>query len=177
MPCPRRRQRGAVAIELVALFAVFFATFYAIVAYSIPMLLTLTFRQVSADAARAAIKVDPAATDYSLAVSREVTRVVDASWLPAGWRSGDCPAPDASWTPLPSAGEGGAVYGHFRIDDSQPENPRFLLHVCLQRKYNRSGEAHEVAIIPPLDLLLFSIPSLPGDGENTVLRGQSVIRL
>ena len=46
----RKTQQGAVAIEFAMLFAVFFVVVYGIIAYSIPMLLLLTFKQVSADA-------------------------------------------------------------------------------------------------------------------------------
>lgn len=175
MPRSSKHQQGSVAIELAALFAVFFVTVYAIIAYSIPMLLTLSLRQISADAARAAIKVDPAAANYTLAVSEEVTETISASWLPDKWRDGDCPPPDNNgWTALP----GSPSYGYFRIDNGLPGDPRYLLHVCLQRKYNRSGADNETAIIPPLDLLIFSVPSLPtGEDGNTVLRGQSLIRL
>ena len=54
----RKTQRGAVAIEFAMLFAVFFVVVYGIIAYSIPMLLLLTFKQVSADAARATLQAD-----------------------------------------------------------------------------------------------------------------------
>ncbi len=175
MPHSSKHQQGSVAIELAALFAVFFVTFYAILAYSIPMLLTLSFRQISADAARATIKVDPAAANYTQAVSQEVTETINASWLPDKWRDGGCPAPDNNdWAALP----GSPSYGYFRVDNGLPGDPRYLLHVCLQRKYNRSGADNEIAIIPPLDLLIFSVPSLPTDKNgDTILRGQSVIRL
>ncbi|MCQ4325828.1 pilus assembly protein [Pseudomonas stutzeri] len=174
----RQHQLGAVAIEFAALFVSFFVTFYAILAYSLPLLLTLSFKEISADAARAAIKVNPAQApaDYVAAIDREVSRVVEASWLPAQWRNGDCPPPGpGSWQRLPATS--GTAYGHLRLDDSRPEDGRLLLHVCLQRKYNRDGPASEAMIIPPLRLLSFSIPDLPEHDGETVLRGRTVIRL
>src|SRR5690554_6556984 len=95
---PAKRQRGAITIEFAALFVLFFTLIYATIAYSIPMLLTLTFKHVTADAGRAAIRVDPAlASDaYSIIISREVTAAIDASWLPRAWFDGNCPAPDSN---------------------------------------------------------------------------------
>lgn len=178
LPMPSR-QRGAVAIEFAALFVLFFVTFYAIIAYSLPLLLTLTFKEISADAARAAIKVDPALAqaDYIATVGREVSRVVEASWLPAQWRNGNCPPPEqGAWQRLPATA-GGTSYGHLRLDASRPEDSRYVLHVCLQRRYNRNGPAGETMIIPPLQLLSFSIPALPEQDGEIVLRGRTVIHL
>ncbi|WP_017940221.1 TadE/TadG family type IV pilus assembly protein [Zestomonas thermotolerans] len=172
------RQRGSIAIEFATTFALFFVILYAILAYSLPLLLTLSFKEVSAAASRAAIKVDPALSpaDYLTTVSQEVSRVVEASWLPAQWRNGNCPPPDqGAWQPLPASGQ--ASYGHLLRDESQPEDPRYILHVCLQRKYNRNGPAGERMIIPPLRLLNISIPALPEEDGETILRGRTVIRL
>ncbi|MFA5494144.1 MAG: hypothetical protein WC247_05145 [Porticoccaceae bacterium] len=178
---PGKRQRGAVAIEFAALFALFFTLVYRAIAYSVPMLLTLTFQHLAADGARAAIRVDPALaeSDYSMIISREVTAAIDAGWLPRSWFDGNCPAPDSGypWQSLP-ASDGHPSYGHLARQDLAGEKFRYLLHVCVQRKYNSGGSPGENAIIPVLNLGVFEIPSLPSgsDGE-TVLRGRTVIRL
>lgn len=82
-PAWRRHQHGAVAIEFAVLFSIFFAVLYAIIAYSLPLLLMLTFKQVAADAARAAVAVDPAAQGgYALNLEKRVKQVIEAeSWI------------------------------------------------------------------------------------------------
>lgn len=176
-----KHQRGAVAIEFAALFGLFLVMVYAILAYSLPMLLTLSFKQLSADAARAAVQVDPkqAAGAYANTVAVQVADTITSSWLPPNWRQGNCPAPEAdghTWQALPATG--GTSYGHLAIDNSEPYDPRYLLRVCIQRKYNPTGNSDETAIIPTLNLLGFDIPMLPKDTNGDVtLRGYTSIRL
>lgn len=178
---PNKRQRGAVAIEFAMLFGVFFVVVYAIIAYSIPMLLMLTFKQVTADAARATLQVDPANAAYTQLLSREITRVVERSWLPQSWRSGNCPAPAQdeagfSWASLPGH-DGQPSYGHIALDARNPSAPRYVLHVCVQRLYNREGASDQRAIVPTLRLFGTSIPSLPAEGGNVVIRGATTVTL
>ncbi|WP_373092153.1 TadE/TadG family type IV pilus assembly protein [Zhongshania sp.] len=54
----QRRQHGAVAIEFVFIFPVFFAIVYAIACYSLAFLMVQTFTHASEDALRAAIAVE-----------------------------------------------------------------------------------------------------------------------
>ncbi len=174
-------QRGAVAIEFAVLFGVFFVVVYAIIAYSIPMLLMLTFKQVSADAARATLQVDPGNAAYTQLLSREITRVVERSWLPDSWLGGNCPPPEQdaagfSWTSLPGQ-NGHPSYGNIALDARDPDAPRYVLHVCLQRLYNREGASDQRAIVPTLRLLGISIPSLPEEGGNVVIRGATTVTL
>lgn len=175
----RHRQRGATAIEFASLFGLFFLMLYAIMTYSIPLLLMLTFKQISADAARAAVRVDPAqeAAVYSQVISREISLVIDQSWLPTSWMGGNCPPPNSErpWQALPASS--GASYGHLATEDLGANRVRHLLHVCLQRTYNRTGPAHERAIIPTLDLFGFSLPSLPSEEGEVIIRGQTITRL
>ncbi|MCT7655140.1 pilus assembly protein [Oceanimonas sp. NS1] len=81
------------AIEFAVLFTLFFTLVYGILAYSLPLLLEISFRQLSSEAARAILKVDPAAKNYSELLSREVTLSINNSWLPAAWRTGDAKRP------------------------------------------------------------------------------------
>lgn len=166
-----KKQRGAVAIEFAVLFMVFFALLYAIIAYSIPFLLTLSFKQISADAARDAVRVSPAVEDYLGRISRQVYETVDGSWL-SDWTQDGCPAPTSDWEKLPS--HDGKSYGHYRQDQSVPFTPpRYHLNICLQREYDKDS-----AIIPILTVFSFNIPSLPKDEDGkTILRGRSTIRL
>lgn len=172
-----RKQGGAVAIEFAMLFMVFFAVVYAIIAYSVPFLLTLSLKQASADAARAAVRVSPGlptAEAYIARINRQVHEVVDESWLPGDWVEGGCPPPDAGpgWVALASMG--GKSLGHYQEVRSEPfSQPRYQLNICLQREYNKTN-----AIIPILTVFGVDIPSLPKDEDgNTILRGRSTIRL
>lgn len=167
-PPQAAKQRGAVAIEFAVLFMVFFAFVYAIIAYSIPLLLTLSFKQISADAARDAVRVSPATQNYLERVSQQVYETVDSSWLPPDWRQDGCPAPNSDWKPLPAYEE--MSYGHYRMETAPT---RYHLNICLQRKYDKDN-----AIIPVLTLFNVNIPSLPKDEDgSSYLRGRSTIRL
>lgn len=172
----RRQQHGSVAIEFAVLFSVFFTVLYAIIAYSIPLLVTLTFNQLSADAARAAVRVDPAIgrQQYAQAISNVVQHEVEQSWLPENWRGSRCTPPAGTgltWVPLETP------YG-FLATEKLGSVERVQLHVCLQRKYNRDGGKDDGAIIPVLTLPGgLEIPRLPKDGSDTVLRGRSTVRL
>ncbi|MEZ2745711.1 TadE/TadG family type IV pilus assembly protein [Halopseudomonas bauzanensis] len=168
----RRQQQGAVAIEFAVLFMVFFAVLYAIIAYSIPLLLSLTFNHLSAEATRQAVKVDPAigAAAYAQTISKVVQDTVENSWLPDSWRGKDRCDPPAdtglSWTSLDSP------YA-FLAAEKLGTVERTQLHVCLQREYSKS-----TAIIPILTVFGVDIPSLPKDAQGeTFLRGRSTIRL
>ena len=168
------RQKGAVAIEFAALFVLFFSLLFGIVAYSLPILLEISFRHISTQAGREVLRVDPAAANYPALLSRQVTNAINNSWLPAGWRTGGCPAPDSghTWQPLPSH-EGNPVFGHYAEDDDER-----LLHVCLQRVYNPQGPESNRAIIPHIELAGISIPTLPKNEQgDVVLKGENITRL
>lgn len=172
-----KKQHGAVAIEFAVLFMIFFTIVYAIIAYSVPLLLTLSFKQISADAARSAVRVSPGlptTEEYIARINRQVHEVVEASWLPSDWVEGGCPAPGAEpgWIALTSMG--GKSLGHYIEVRPEPFRlPRYHLNICLQRKYDK-----ENAIIPILTVFGVDIPSLPRDEDgNTTLRSRSTIRL
>lgn len=87
--CPRV-QKGAVAIEFVLLFLLFFGLFYAMVNYSLVMLMQSAFVHAAEEGARAAIAVDRMAYANDQAylgngVDPRVRSVVGDSlnWLPA----------------------------------------------------------------------------------------------
>ncbi|MDY0206614.1 MAG: pilus assembly protein [Pseudomonas sp.] len=169
-----KNQRGTIAIEFAALFAIFFVIIYAIIAYSIPLLLTSTFKQVSSDASRAAIRVDIAYPHYTQKVSEQVTKAVGESWLPTSWVDGNCPTPkNGPWTKLPAV-NGKPSYGFFSFDE---ESGRYTLQVCLQRKYGSTGAASDRAIIPTINILGIKIPSLPEVNGETVIRSHTTVRL
>ena len=150
-----RKQHGAVAIEFAVLSILFVALIYAIATYAVSFFLTLTLNHLSAEAARSAIRVDPAlpAADYRQAVSKRVTDTVTELWSSA-WIDGGCDAPDELiWTPLPpSAGQ--PSLGYLAQDGAAGQ----LLHVCL-----RMGN------VP--------LPRLPGMGDRFIPQASTLTRL
>lgn len=79
-----RRQKGAAAIEFVAVFIVFFAVFYGLVSHALPMLMLQSFNQASSEAVRRCVALDPSSASYASDVqnlAREVVRQ-QLSWMP-----------------------------------------------------------------------------------------------
>ncbi|MBL1376612.1 TadE/TadG family type IV pilus assembly protein [Zobellella iuensis] len=176
----QKKEKGAVAIEFAALFLIFFTLVYAILAYSLPLLLGIVFQQISADAGRAILKVDPAQeeTTYIAKINEQIGITVDNfSFLPASWRDGNCAAPqEGNWQLLP-AGSGHPSYGHWSKSDVAGET-RLLVHICLQRKYNKDGPDSDRAIIPILEFFSVKIPTLPTNKQgDTVISGSTMVML
>ncbi|WP_411390413.1 TadE/TadG family type IV pilus assembly protein [Pseudomonas sp. MPB23] len=86
----RRTQKGAAAIEFALVFGIFFAVFYGLVSYSLPLLLMQSFNQAAAEAVRQAMAVDPVAagTAYPTQVTQRAkdTAVAQLNWIPAGFQ-------------------------------------------------------------------------------------------
>lgn len=86
-------QQGALALEFAPLFILFFGIFYAIVSYSLAILLQQAFTQAAAEGARAVVQVDPVAfkTEAAyMAAARTAarTRALDTlSWTSADVRT------------------------------------------------------------------------------------------
>ena len=80
-----RKQKGAVAIEFALVFVIFFAVFYGLVSYSLPLLLMQSFNQSTAEAVRRSVALDPSTANYDTAVrniaTTELTRQL--AWIPA----------------------------------------------------------------------------------------------
>ncbi|MCO8313063.1 TadE/TadG family type IV pilus assembly protein [Pseudomonas mandelii] len=80
-----RKQKGAVAIEFALVFIIFFAVFYGVVSYSLPLLLMQSFNQSTAEAVRRSVALDPSTANYATAVqtvaTTELTRQL--AWIPA----------------------------------------------------------------------------------------------
>lgn len=79
-----RKQKGAVAIEFAAVFVIFFAVFYGLVSYSLPLLMMQSFNQATAEAVRRAVAVDPNTDDYATTVQDLANTVVQnqTNWIP-----------------------------------------------------------------------------------------------
>ncbi|POA20042.1 pilus assembly protein TadE [Pseudomonas sp. FW300-N1A1] len=80
----RKQQKGAVAIEFALVFVIFFAVFYGLVAYSLPLLLMQSFNKATAEAVRRAVAVDPATSDYPTALQNQANAVLtqQLAWIP-----------------------------------------------------------------------------------------------
>ncbi|WP_367374039.1 TadE/TadG family type IV pilus assembly protein [Pseudomonas lini] len=80
-----RKQKGTVAIEFALVFIIFFAVFYGLVSYSLPLLLMQSFNQSTAEAVRRSVALDPSTANYDTAVrniaTTELTRQL--AWIPA----------------------------------------------------------------------------------------------
>lgn len=71
------KQKGAAAIEFAIVFIIFFAVFYGVVAYSLPLLMMQTFNEASAEGARRAVSVDPSTAGNSYPT--QVTAIATAA--------------------------------------------------------------------------------------------------
>ncbi|HDS1735843.1 MULTISPECIES: TadE/TadG family type IV pilus assembly protein [Pseudomonas] len=82
---PAGRQKGAAAIEFVAVFMVFFAIFYGLVSYALPMLMLQSFNQASSEAVRRCVALDPTSASYDADMQALARQVIDQqlNWMPA----------------------------------------------------------------------------------------------
>ncbi|MHC8289154.1 TadE/TadG family type IV pilus assembly protein [Pseudomonas sp. XS1P51] len=80
-----RKQKGAVAIEFALVFVIFFAVFYGIVSYSLPLVLVQSFNQSTAEAVRRSVALDPTTPGYETAVRTVATTELSRqlAWIPA----------------------------------------------------------------------------------------------
>ncbi|QLF93154.1 hypothetical protein HW090_08105 [Pseudomonas sp. ABC1] len=141
MNASTRRQRGATAIEFVVLFGVFFGVLYSVIAYSVPLLLMLTFQHMAAEAARSAIAVAPG---HEEKIEAHISSTFQRSWLKRWY--GPC-----------SQG----TYGQFDAD-------RRRLTVCVGYSVE---DYRTAPIVPVLQLpLVGSIPRLPAriEGRSSI---------
>jgi len=78
------RQKGAVAIEFAIVFLMFFAVFYGLLSYSLPMLMMQSFNQASSEAARRCVALDPNSATYATDVNNLARQTLESqlSWLP-----------------------------------------------------------------------------------------------
>lgn len=80
----RKSQTGAVAIEFALVFIIFFAVFYGLVSYSLPLVMMQSFNQATAEAVRRSVAVDPDTPNYSTVVinTANATLTQQLSWIP-----------------------------------------------------------------------------------------------
>ncbi|MBM3110740.1 TadE/TadG family type IV pilus assembly protein [Pseudomonas arcuscaelestis] len=80
-----KRQKGAAALEFVAVFVIFFAVFYGVVSYGLPMLMLQSFNQASSEAVRRCVALDPTSASYRDDVDKMAKDVLgkQLAWMPA----------------------------------------------------------------------------------------------
>lgn len=80
-----KRQKGAVAIEFALVFITFFAVFYGLLGYGLPMMMLQSFHQASAEAVRRCVALDPSSASYSSDVQTLAKQVLDQqlAWMPS----------------------------------------------------------------------------------------------
>jgi Flp pilus assembly protein TadG len=83
-----RKQKGAAAIEFALVFMIFFAVFYGLVSYSLPLLLLQSFNQATAEGVRRGVALDPTTPGYSDALKTRAISAAQAQlqWLPPAFK-------------------------------------------------------------------------------------------
>ncbi|WP_017527863.1 TadE/TadG family type IV pilus assembly protein [Pseudomonas fluorescens] len=83
-----RTQKGAAALEFAMVFMIFFAVFYGLLSYSLPLLLLQSFNQATAEGVRRGVALDPTTPGYPAALkSRAITAAqAQLQWLPAAFK-------------------------------------------------------------------------------------------
>jgi Flp pilus assembly protein TadG len=78
-------QKGAAAIEFAAVFVIFFAVFYGLVSYSLPLLMMQSFNAATSEAVRRSVALSPATLNYGTVVQTQARSVLSTqlSWMPS----------------------------------------------------------------------------------------------
>lgn len=71
-----RKQKGAAAIEFALVFVIFFAVFYGLVSYSLPLLLMQSFNAATAETVRQSVALDPNTANYSSVIVTQAKTVL-----------------------------------------------------------------------------------------------------
>ena len=83
-----RKQKGAVAIEFALVFVIFFAVFYGLVSYSLPLLLLQSFHQAAAEGVRRSVALDPSTVGYPALVTQraQAAALAQLTWIPSAFK-------------------------------------------------------------------------------------------
>jgi len=127
-----RRQKGAAAIEFVAVFMVFFAVFYGLVSYALPMLMLQSFNQAASEAVRRCVALEPgsAVDSYTTVARQAIDRQL--AWMPA-------------------------ALGFAASKDAKVELSGTLLSVTIEYPRERLNNVLPVLVLP----LIGEVPRLP----------------
>lgn len=150
---PRHSEKGLAAIEFSLIFTLVFGVFWALVSYTIPLILLQAMNRASAEGARVAATIPPNTTNYDATVTAQALAEMNRQmqWL-------------TSWT------TGLSTTATFVTDAScSVSRPACVLQTQLSiPNYNN------VAKIKPLNLPgLGQIPQLP---QNLVARSRVILQ-
>ena len=83
-----KKQKGAAALEFAMVFMIFFAIFYGLVSYSLPLLLMQSFTQAAAEGVRRSVALDPATPGYVTALPLQAVSAAQAqlAWIPSQFK-------------------------------------------------------------------------------------------
>jgi len=86
-----RKQKGAAAIEFALVFVIFFAVFYGMVSYSLPLLLMQSFNQATAEAVRRSVAIDPTSANYQATLGQQAAAIArtQLKWIPSAFNFQD----------------------------------------------------------------------------------------
>ncbi|WP_285426202.1 MULTISPECIES: TadE family protein [unclassified Pseudomonas] len=81
------RQNGAAAIEFALVFVIFFAVFYGLVAYSLPLLMMQSFNNAAAEAVRQSVAISPSVAGYKGLVTSQANDALNKqlAWIPSAF--------------------------------------------------------------------------------------------
>lgn len=82
-----KQQKGAAAIEFALVFTVFFAVFYGLISYSLPLLLMQSFNQAAAEAVRSSVAIDPKSPNYTATLGQQAATLAynRLKWIPSAF--------------------------------------------------------------------------------------------
>jgi len=85
----RRRQRGVAVIEFALVFTLIFGIFWALVSYTMPLILLQAMNRAASEGARVAATVPASTQNYDTAVVNQATDEMgrQMAWI-AGWTAG-----------------------------------------------------------------------------------------
>ncbi|WP_122314997.1 TadE/TadG family type IV pilus assembly protein [Pseudomonas cichorii] len=80
----RRKQKGAAAIEFAVVFVAFFAVFYGVVSYSLPLLMVQSFNAATSEAVRRSVALSPTVANYDTLIKSQALTVLNKQleWIP-----------------------------------------------------------------------------------------------
>ncbi|MFK3972415.1 TadE family protein [Pseudomonas sp. NPDC087358] len=81
------KQKGAAAIEFALVFVIFFAVFYGLVTYSLPLLMMQSFNNAAAEAVRQSVAINPGVSGYPAQVLNQANAALSKqlAWIPSAF--------------------------------------------------------------------------------------------
>jgi Flp pilus assembly protein TadG len=78
------QEKGAAAIEFALVFVVFFAVLYALLTYSLPLVMMQSFNAAASEAVRQGVAISPATTNYITVVKAQAQLALtnQLTWVP-----------------------------------------------------------------------------------------------